>query len=318
MRRLLVSIPALAIALAAAACGPGITGADDDDDVQPDAGFNGDGTTADGPCRKMDLIFVVDDSYSMDEEQANLAANFPQFATLLNSYQISTGELLDYRAAITTTGVTADYTLVIPALPPLIPNEIRQAQSQSGDDGHFKQTCGMTRPWLERDDPNMSSTFACAADVGVDGPAIEMPLLAAEKALQGSTNPGFLRTDALLGLVFLTDEDDCSRRANNFETQGDGCGVRDEPGLVTPAEMIASFDAIKGDRGRWAAAVIAAQQDCTSSFGDAAEGIRLKRFASEAGTNVVFGDICSGNLAPALTQALDTFQAACENFPPID
>ena len=36
------------------------------------------------------------------------------------------------------------------------------------------------------------------------------------------------------------------------------------------------------------------------------------------GTNAVFGDICAGNLQTALTQALDTFQAACDNFPPID
>jgi hypothetical protein len=46
--------------------------------------------------------------------------------------------------------------------------------------------------------------------------------------------------------------------------------------------------------------------------------VRLKQFQTAAGTNVVFGDICAGNLQGALTQALDTFQAACDNFPPID
>ena len=41
------------------------------------------------------------------------------------------------------------------------------------------------------------------------------------------------------------------------------------------------------------------------------------QFQQAAGTNVVYGDICAGNLAPALQQALESFQAACENFPPI-
>ena len=55
----------------------------------------------------------------------------------------------------------------------------------------------------------------------------------------------------------------------------------------------------------------------SSSFGAAEEGIRLKQFQQASGTNVVYGDICAGNLAPALQQALESFQAACENFPPI-
>ena len=33
-------------------------------------------------CTKMDLLFVVDDSGSMGEEQSNLAANFPAFIVM--------------------------------------------------------------------------------------------------------------------------------------------------------------------------------------------------------------------------------------------
>ncbi|MBK9037006.1 MAG: hypothetical protein IPL61_38105 [Myxococcales bacterium] len=319
MRRSLVRYLAPSLCAAVVACGPGATSGDDDDDDVPaiDAGFDPDsGTTATEECRKMDLIFVIDDSGSMQEEQTNLATNFPMFATLLNDYTISTGETLDYRAAITTTGITATATIVppvIPGFPPFPPI----SQPQTGLDGRFKQSCGMTRGWLERTDPNMASTFACNANVGTSGPAIEMPLRASQLAATLATNPGFLRTDALLGIVILTDEDDCSRTASTFETAGDSCATNGDTGLQMPAEVIAALDQIKGDRGRWAAAVIAGQTSCTSSFGDAAEGIRLKQFAQQAGANVIFGDICAGNLAPALQQALESFQAACENFPPI-
>ncbi|HVV87284.1 MAG TPA: hypothetical protein VHE35_29790, partial [Kofleriaceae bacterium] len=235
----------------------------------------------------------------------------------LNDYTVGDGEHLDYRAAITTTGITADFTIVIPAMPPLIPNDTRIPQSQSGADGKFRQTCGMTRPWLEPTDPNMPATFACAANVGTNGPAIEMPLRAAELAVDETVNPGFVRDDALLGIIMITDEDDCSRRTSGFETHGDGCAVNGDMDLATIPSFVSSFDARKGDRARWATAVIAGQQACTSSFGNADEAIRMKQFAQAAGDNAAFGDICQGNLAPALQQALDTFQTACENFPPI-
>jgi hypothetical protein len=236
------------------------------------------------------------------------------FAGTLNSYTISTGEQLDYRAGVTTSGVTATYTIqppTIPGFPPLPPI----MQSQSGDDGRFRTTSGMTRTWLERNDPNMTQMFATIANVGTSGPGLEMQLRGAELAL--TANPGFVRADALLGIVIITDEDDCSRRVNNFTSAGDGCATNGD--VVAPVQdFIGVFDAAKGDRGRWAAAIIAAQTNCTSSFGDAAEGIRLKQFQQQAGTNAVFGDICAGNLQGALVQALDTFQAACDNFPPID
>jgi hypothetical protein len=235
------------------------------------------------------------------------------FATLLNDYMISTGEQLDYRAAVTTTGVTASGTQVLPP-----PFSTSLPFSQSGQDGRFRTVSGMPRAWLERNDPNMASTFAQAANVGINGPGIEMPLRAMELAIQPGTNAGFLRDDALLGIVILTDEDDCSfRQASGITISGlEGC--TQSPGIPAATEFLTALDQVKGDRGRWAAAIIAGQTSCTSSFGDAAEGVRLKQFQQASTENVVFGDICAGNLQGALTQALDTFQAACDNFPPID
>ena len=56
-----------------------------------------------------------------------------------------------------------------------------------------------------------------------------MPLYAAELALvdrvADGTNAGFRRDDALLAIVILTDEDDCSREDNNFTIQNDVCST---------------------------------------------------------------------------------------------
>jgi hypothetical protein len=313
---------ALPFTVVLVACGPNVSGSDDDDDddstgnVDAPGGGNGDADVQPSDeCRKMDLIFVVDDSGSMSEEQGNLATNFPMFADLLNSYTISSGETLDYRAAVTTTGVTASgvQSINLPPFPPMmIP------WNQSGQDGRFRTVSGMPRPWLERTDPNMTATFGQLANVGTNGPGIEMQLRAMELAVQPATNPGFVREDALLGVIILTDEDDCSfRQSTGIEINAlDGC--TGAPSIPAAADFLQPLDNVKGDRGRWASAVIAAQTACSSSFGDAVEGVRLKQFQQAGGTNVVFGDICAGNLQGALTQALDSFQAACENFPPID
>jgi hypothetical protein len=315
------------LVLALAACGPSVSGGggggDDDQGGRVDAGGGGGGSgggTGDPvaqQCRKMDLVFVVDDSGSMEQEQTNLAANFPTFANLLNSYTVNTGEPLDYRAAITTTGVSVSFAQQIntPPLPPIT----LPAVPQVGRDGRFVQSCNMSRPWLERADADMATTFACAANVGISGPGLEMPLRAAELAIQPSPNGGFLRDDALLGIVILTDEDDCSfRTSSGIVINGLDANCTAAPGIPPVTDFVAAIDQIKGERGRWAAAVIAGQTTCNSTFGSAREGVRLKQFATSAGTNVVFGDICAGDLTGALHQALDTFQTACENFPPID
>ena len=44
----------------------------------------------------------------------------------------------------------------------------------------------------------------------------------------------------------------------------------------------------------------------------------LKNFVKLTGKNAVFHSICDGDLAPALKQALDTFQQACNSIPDPD
>ncbi len=305
-------------------CGPAVTddpfnnGGADANPFQPDARENPQEFVDAAPakaCQKIDLLFVVDDSGSMSEEQSNLATNFPAFATLIDSYMTSAGDQLDYRVAVTTTGRDLAYTIDpgIPGFPPL-------PFSESGDNGVFRQECGMSRRWLERGDANLASTFGCAAQVGTGGPSLEMPLLSMDWALHeriaDGTNAGFLREDALLAIVILTDEDDCSREDNNFTIASDACGSGG-PNIETVQSYVDKLDALKGERGRWATAVIAGPNSCSSDFGDAIEAVRLKQFVSLTGENAVFSSICQGDLASSLGDALDTFSAACEGFPPI-
>ena len=73
--------------------GPTVTQQDDDDDDDDDGEEvfdtlpdddtpGGDGCATDGSCDKIDLLFIIDNSGTMGEEQINLAANFPALRQL--------------------------------------------------------------------------------------------------------------------------------------------------------------------------------------------------------------------------------------------
>jgi len=320
--RAIVVVALFSVASVVAACGPSSSGDDDnggDDDGSsggPDAPWpidDGDGgTNADG-CEKIDILFVVDNSGSMSQEQMNLGTNFPQFLSVIDASG------LDYRVAITTTGMDYTYNQALFPGGPVLPVSL-----DGGDNGAFLQPsgCGMTRRWIEKADANRASAFACATNVGTSGPGDEMPLAAMRTALEeriaDGTNAGFRRQDALLAIVFLTDENDCSYEAQVTLAFGESlCESQLEPAV----NYYTFLDTFTGDHGRWAAAIIAGPGPgpCTSTFGDADYAERLTQFSTAAGSsNALVSSICVGDLTVGLMDALELFDTACDNFPPID
>ncbi|HEY4057185.1 MAG TPA: hypothetical protein VGM39_11285 [Kofleriaceae bacterium] len=304
---------ALVLGLGLVACaapgrsGTGDDGTGDDDSSGDDTGSN----TETRRCNKMDLVFVVDNSGSMAEEQGNLATNFPEFANILLNYTDPEGGQLDFRIAVTTTGTDDTTTTTVPGFGPL-------TISETGDNGAFRTNCGGSSAWLDANDANLATDLGCRANVGTDGPGTEMPMRAAKMALSSpmstGVNAGFMRDDALLGIVMLTDEDDSSA-ANGMVTETITGGAM---GLDEPDALVHFLDQTKGTRQNWAAGVIAAPQNCSSSFGDAVAATRLQAFvtAANSGTTqqAVFGNICDGDLSASLKQVVDKFQNACQTI----
>lgn len=299
------------ITLAIVACGPPQANRAGDDDTTVDATTSdgdqvvppGDGGTG---CQKLDLLFVIDNSGSMGEEQANLIANFPTFIQVLDQSG------LDYRVAVTTTGREYHYNMSLP-----IGGSIPQ-DTGSGENGQMLKpaACNMTKRWIDKTDPNPAQMFSCVANVGTNGNSDEMPLGGMRDALEDrmtdGTNVGFRRTDALLGVVFMTDEEDCSYEQSVTLSFGQTlCEAQLEPAT----NYVAFLDAYTGHRSRWAAAAIAGMGpgDCTSAFGSANEATRLKAFVAAAGAQARMSSICDGNLATSLQQTLALFQSACGN-----
>lgn len=210
------------------------------------------------PKNKVDVLLVIDNSGSMGEEQANLAANFGAF---VDELQLAGA---DYRLAVTTTDMgnvwCAGTTPERGAF---------QASSCRGRLEHFVSAssgadvsatactdiCELDdlgllptpidddggsalRPWIQSGGAvsnlpqgvDAETAFRCMGPQGIDGCGFESPLEALRMALLRTQSPaepeyGFLREDAALSVVIVTDEVDCSV-APGGETIFDQNGAR--------------------------------------------------------------------------------------------
>ncbi|MEZ4365422.1 MAG: hypothetical protein R2939_03930 [Kofleriaceae bacterium] len=66
---------------------------------------------------------------------------------------------------------------------------------------------------------SLRDDFACIASVGTQGCGLEAPLEAMRRALENPANGDFVRDDALLAVVFIGDEDDCSAASDDLFEQ---------------------------------------------------------------------------------------------------
>ena len=245
-------------------------------------------------CKKMDIVFIVDNSGSMAQEQTNLATNFPKFVKVISDYKTKSGDQLDFRIAVSSSDDEKDK------------GKFSATRAPSAPSGC---TAGPARPWLERGDGDIGPMFACRAQLGTNGSNIERPLenmllgVTTAVAQNSAAGTSFIREDALLAFILLTDED-----------EGSAGGSGD---LARPmADYPPALDKVKGDRGRWAASVIAGPNQCSSpGLGNAAEAKRLKAFITDVGKNGVFSSICTGDLTTGLSEALAKFDQACRDFP---
>ena len=162
--------------------------------------------------RNVDILFVIDDSLSMEKEQSELTNHFHQMIAALESLEdglpnIHLGVIsTDLGAGPHGQGCTAIGKRGLLQSGPRIPG-------CTPPDGHFISDVELSDGSRERNySGSLADTFACIAKLGTNGCGFEQPLQAMRLALDGtlSWNDGFLRDDALLAVIFLGDEDDCS------------------------------------------------------------------------------------------------------------
>jgi hypothetical protein len=181
--------------------------------------IGGGGANADGrpfiPVRKVDILVVVDDSSETRLMQDNLVRNFPTFITRL----MDPPGLPDLHLAVISTDMGAGDGSVAGCDANGGKNGIFQYQPRAdctttdlapgatfiADDGTNRNYTG-----------NLADVFGCIARLGESGCGFEHQLAAITRALGADGSPapaenqGFLRPDAFLMILLLTNEDDCS------------------------------------------------------------------------------------------------------------
>jgi hypothetical protein len=159
------------------------------------------------------VLFIVDNSSGMAEEQADLVTSFSAILGVLDGLPGGRPNL--HVGVISSTVSVGPYSVPTCGGP--------------GDDGQLQNTArGVCTPPDDRyisdvlaaggvsRETNYPGTltdaFACIAPLGTAGCGFEQPLASLRLALDGhdATNAGFLRPGAALLVVLVTDEDDCS------------------------------------------------------------------------------------------------------------
>jgi hypothetical protein len=174
----------------------------------------------------LDLVFVIDDSAAMAGWQTQLASQFPSLADVASCQGCSPPNGVHIGV------VSSDLGVGVAGRAPIA------GCSAAGDGGRFRSepeaTCGGTtldagatfisdigesRNFSATDDGSGSGVgkvFRCVAQLGDGGCGFGQPLAALDRALGAdgqlppAANAGFLRPYAYLGIVIISNRDDCS------------------------------------------------------------------------------------------------------------
>jgi hypothetical protein len=168
---------------------------------------------------KVDLLFVIDDSPSMAPKQNELRARFPELIKILDQFGMANPA--SYHIGVITTDMGAQqYVLGGGQCKPGGRGGKLQAIGAAAGAGCQGPTGGfnfidynqLTKTNNLPAGQDLATTFGCMAAVGDRGCGFEQPLEAVYRAIHDvpQENHDFLRADALLFVVFVTDEDDCS------------------------------------------------------------------------------------------------------------
>jgi hypothetical protein len=181
------------------------------------------GSTVPGRCQaeaplisthKTDILFVIDNSGSMAEEQEAIATELPAF---LDEFREGQGVVQDFRVGVITTSVYL--RAFFDGQEHFVTYDDQAGRLQPVPDAQGRPT---DERFLTQDDPELLPRFRQLVRQGTQGSGQETPFEAVRLAVtppltttpveQGG-NGGFLRDGARLLVVVVSDEEDCSSMA---------------------------------------------------------------------------------------------------------
>ncbi|MEY4617732.1 MAG: hypothetical protein RJB66_2692 [Pseudomonadota bacterium] len=146
--------------------------------------------------RKIDVLWIIDNSGSMETSQINLANNFQSF---IQSFQKNN---FDFHIGVGATDAWKnlfDDTLDF--------SRLRDGVDTNEHSGSFV---------LDKNTPNLVNTFTINAKLGTRGTGDERAFQSFKATLLDPANAGFRRPDAFLAIIVVSDEDDFSHSSRTF------------------------------------------------------------------------------------------------------
>lgn len=300
-------------------------GGDDPGSAGPAFDIGGDEGGAEGTpeagCQRVDFLFVVDNSASMENNQASLVGAFPGF---IEAIQAALEADSDYQILVTDTDAwgrcdTVNGFVGNDPSSDLCNNYIKNTAFEECDGvrgagvvhpaGKFATNapCDLAggHRFMGPGEPDLAAAFTCVAQVGVAGHPSERPMESMVAALSGeingagACNDGFLRDDALLVVAFVSDDP-------HHEDTG------------TPAEWYqAVVDAKLGDPTSVVMLGLTPAWDGCSGGGQT-NGAHWKEFVEMWGANGVHGNVCgtAQEYVEFFQSAVGTIDQACDDYQP--
>ncbi len=240
---------------------------------------------------KVDILWVIDNSSSMDPLQQNLTTNFNSF---INQF-ISKG--YDFHMAVTTSDAYLSGAF--------FNNDPTLSIFRDGAGSSHTSVFDILPSTL-----NLIPTFVTNATQGSLGSGDERSFSSFKAALQNNSNQGFLRSDSFLGVIILSDEDDFSdptRPEASWQYNG---GIADhaynDPGLESVDSYVSYLDtktATTGSTRRYSvSAITVLDNNCLQAhIGASSSTMIATRYMDIANkTNGILGSICDASYANSL------------------
>lgn len=273
-------------------------------------------------CNKVDFLFVIDNSASMDNEQSTLIDAFPGFMdTIEQSLEVGS----DWHVLVTDTDPwgkcksgngwdgtaphadecnnyikntefeECDRTLGAGVVHPA---------GQSATNGVCTPASG--KRFIEEGEPDLADTFGCMAKVGTAGSAQERPMDALMAAISpalngpGGCNEGFLRDDALLVVTFISDDpwyEDAGDPNSWFDTLV--AAKNGDPAALVVLGMTPAWDGCRDGSGP-------------------PKGAHWAEFIALWADNGLHGNVCgeAAEYIDFFDMAVSVIDEACETFEP--
>lgn len=276
-------------------------------------GVGGAGGGATQGCTKVDFLFVIDNSVSMNDEQDALVASFPGF---MDTIQNTVAASSDYHVLVADTDEWGRCNTANPwtGATPASTTCNDYVESTVFEECDRVRGAGVVHPagelasntkcdvyggnrYIVRDDPDPAATFACVAKVGTAGHPSERPMEAIVGAvsteLNGAQgcNAGFLRPDAILVVTFISDD-------ANYEDTG------------TPQSW---YDAVVAAKGGNADAVVVLG---LTPYEGGTAGAHWHEFIGLWGARGLEGSVALPDYTPFFSEAVALIDDTCDDFVP--